>query len=372
MIFLLLLLLPTQLGIHFWPDWSHVQGIRVDYLSPTLYLADLIIISLMCITPRPPLKLRGGVRRTRVILITLIVLNIFFSLSPLVSIYKWLRVFEYYWLFKYIRDKYSIFSVQCSVALGGAIVWTSVLAWWQFFNQSSVGGFWYWLGERTFNIFTPNIAKVFLDLEIWDLGLVLRPYATFPHPNALAGWLLVAGLLVGGRSAIIAAITIPITFSRTVIVLSLLVLKKRLVILAIPLILFAVFIVGNSDSIPTRVNLAKLAVSTTGKYPAFGVGLGNFVQLTTRFQFQPVHNIYLLAMSELGLPLFIVLSVVIIKSLRYLLDIENWTLKIAILVIALTGMVDHYWLTLSQNQLLLTLVLAFAVKSNHGSDRGIY
>lgn len=262
------------------------------------------------------------------------------------------------------------------MALGGAIIWTSILAWWQFFNQSSVGGLWYWLGERTFNIFTPNIAKTpfLLDIGHWTLniGLLLRPYATFPHPNALAGWLLVAGLLVGGWPAVIAAITIPLTFSRTAIVLGIWAFKKHLSWFFAPLLIGALFIPGSPVSLSERVNLNRIAISTIGKYPAFGVGLGNFVQLTTRFQFQPVHNIYLLAISELGFPLFIVLSVVIIKSLRYLLNIEHSTLKIAILVIAITGLVDHYWLTLPQNQLLLTLVLAFAVKSNYGSNRGIY
>ena len=42
--YLLLLLLPTQLGKHFWPTFSYVLGTRVDYLSPTLYLTDIIIL----------------------------------------------------------------------------------------------------------------------------------------------------------------------------------------------------------------------------------------------------------------------------------------------------------------------------------------
>jgi hypothetical protein len=34
----------TQLGYHFWPLSSLVYGIRIDYLSPTLYFLDCLII----------------------------------------------------------------------------------------------------------------------------------------------------------------------------------------------------------------------------------------------------------------------------------------------------------------------------------------
>lgn len=42
--YLLILLLPTQLGYHFWPDFTSVLGLRIDYLSPTIYLTDLIVL----------------------------------------------------------------------------------------------------------------------------------------------------------------------------------------------------------------------------------------------------------------------------------------------------------------------------------------
>ena len=42
-----LCLLPTQLGKHFWPGWSLISGIRVDYLAPTIYLVDIIVIMMI-------------------------------------------------------------------------------------------------------------------------------------------------------------------------------------------------------------------------------------------------------------------------------------------------------------------------------------
>ena len=49
----------------------------------------------------------------------------------------------------------------------------------------------YFIGERTFTGQTPGIATVAL-----NGNLLLRPYGTFPHPNVLAGFLLVGILFV--------------------------------------------------------------------------------------------------------------------------------------------------------------------------------
>ena len=97
MIFLLILLLPSQLAYHFWPSWSLVYGIRVDYLSPTLYLTDLIILGLFLTS-----RLRV---RVPLFIIIFSVLNILISSFPLLTIYKWLRLLEYFWLFKYLTLK---------------------------------------------------------------------------------------------------------------------------------------------------------------------------------------------------------------------------------------------------------------------------
>src|SRR3972149_3010131 len=44
--FFLILLLPTQLGKHFFIPLSYLSGVRVDYLAPTVYLTDLIVVPL--------------------------------------------------------------------------------------------------------------------------------------------------------------------------------------------------------------------------------------------------------------------------------------------------------------------------------------
>src|SRR3989344_1107435 len=45
--FLVILLLPTQLGKHFWPGFTKVFSLPIDYLSPTIYLWDILVICLL-------------------------------------------------------------------------------------------------------------------------------------------------------------------------------------------------------------------------------------------------------------------------------------------------------------------------------------
>ena len=381
MIFLLLLLLPSQLAIHFWPSWSLINGIRVDYLSPTLYLTDLIILGLFLVS-----RLRI---RIPLPVIIFVILNILISSSPLVSLYKWFRVLEYYWLFKYLLLKID-FKFQKSFAqranLKFVILWTAALAWWQFFLQHSVGGLWTWLGERPLSVATPLIAKVsFLGQQL------MRPYATFPHPNALAGFLLISAILLyitpqpplklrGGAAAgvILALLTIPLTFSRTAIVLEIGILliwillkieNWKLKIAGAALLLassiyYLVSISGSVASLPDRLSLIHNSYLLIHKSPIVGVGLGAFIPAAATYQ--PVHNIYLLLASELGIPAFLVIGYL---ALENYLKIKSWKLKIAILVLATTGLVDHYWLTLHQNTLLLVILIAYAYSHRWGSQR---
>ncbi len=385
MIFLLLLFLPSQLAVHFWPSWSLINGIRVDYLSPTLYLTDVLIIFLM-ILKGPRVKVQGSI-------ILFVVLNAFFSVSPLVSLYKWVRVYEYYWLFKYLVSQKNQLLNLAPWTLSLSVLWTAILAWWQFFLQRSIGGFWYWLGERPLSISTPLIAKVSLAGQ-----LLMRPYATFPHPNALAGFLLVAGLIIlsitprpplnlrGGvqRTGVIywlavfaAFLTIPPTFSRTAIVLETLILLVYLrplilkIFLLISSLYYLVSITGSAVSIPDRLSLIQNSLLIIQKSPILGVGLGTFIPSTINYElitnsyiYQPVHNIYLLLASELGLPAVLIIGYFVIKNLFQIssrsANSPNSVFKfqIALAVVLATGALDHYWLTLHQNTLLLVVLLA--------------
>ena len=105
-----------------------------------------------------------------------------------------------------------------------------------------------------------------------------------------------------------------------------------------------------------RINLAKTAITMIKDNTVFGVGLKNF--LVKSGSLQPVHNIFLLAGSELG-----ILGVWgIWEILRRLKRANGWIWA----VVVITGMVDHYWVTLAQNMWLVTLVLSLQLETNVG------
>jgi len=69
-----------------------------------------------------------------------------------------------------------------------------------------------------------------------------------------------------------------------------------------------------------------------------------------------VHNILILAWSQIGtLGLFLLF---LFFSKNFVYKKINWIFKIILGVILISGMIDHYWLTLPQNWWLLVVVLS--------------
>lgn len=205
---LLLLFLPTQFGKHVWPSFSFVLGQRIDYLSPTLYVTDILVILLFIVWVIHTLSLRakrGNLMTLRIgeiasslamtkkiltfifLFFLFLTINISLSQSPLEALYGLLKLFEVGFLTYYIGNIHRTKLKILLFPLTFGIISESVLAIAQFFTQGSLGGILYYFGERTFTSVTPGIANASINGQ-----LLLRPYATFPHPNVLAGYLVIS------------------------------------------------------------------------------------------------------------------------------------------------------------------------------------
>lgn len=364
----LIFFLPTQLGKHFWFDFSYVLGLRLDYLSPTIYLTDILVLLILILwlfEKKINFKLNGYL----LFIIIYLLANCFLATNRWVAFYKFLRILELFFLGLFVAKKK--FTRQLlPAALSLAIIYSSLLAIGQFFCQSSLGGWFYWLGERYFNVSTPGIAKF-----SWQGRLFLRPYATFSHPNSLAGFLLVALILVIGKLGFwrwpvlaLAAAAIFLSFSRTVWLVGGLMMVFYFVLRRTNAARRALHSSSifwlTSASFWQRWDLIKAAWEMIKNKPFLGIGLGNFVVRLPDFSsaavlaywFQPVHNIFLLVAAETGLIGLMIFFGFIFKTLRH-------SFSPALLVILLTGLFDHYWLTLPQNQLLLAITLGLAWQS---------
>ncbi len=386
--YLLILLLPTQLGKHFWPDWSMVNGLRIDYLSPTIYLTDLLILGILGSWGMEKiLKLQApsfnmAFKKYGWVLFGAIFLlfNCFLAKNQPAAFYKLIKLGEFGLLGIYIaktRFSLNIFSLLLSVS----VVYSSFMAIFQFLNQASLSGVLWFLGERAFNAGTPGIAQT-----VFNGQLILRPYATFPHPNVLAGFLVIVLPLVLWTkprfwwfSFALGTLAIFLTMSRSawfVFGLELLAMsfyKKRWamgVIGAIGVIvsILGILIFSQPESFILRQDLNLAALKILMSSPLWGVGLNNFLVLLPNFYqpqgfirfFQPAHNIYFLVLAEIGAIGLIGVMWFLILTYRRLLNCSIVSLLIALSAILALGLFDHYFYTLQQGQIIFTLILGLA------------
>lgn len=199
--YLILLFIPTQFGRHFWPHFSYISGIRIDYLSPTIYFTDLLIVGLFgcwvykTISLFNKSKIRKNISNYLkfVVLVLFLLIGILFSSSPMAGLWGLLKLLEFLFLGFYIAKQINIKKewgkIIAIFSIG--IVMESFLAIAQYLNHGSIGAVFYFFGERAFSSQTPGIANASLNGE-----LVLRPYGTFSHPNVLAGYLVIGMILI--------------------------------------------------------------------------------------------------------------------------------------------------------------------------------
>jgi hypothetical protein len=382
LLFLFGVCLPVQLAYHVWPAYSVYHGLRVDFLSPTLFATDLLLLSILIIwlirRPRLPV-----ISPFLLSIVTIYVsLNIIFSSLPSLTALLFIRWLAYVLFIFYLYQNINALSSRLFSGLSVAIIWTCALSVAQFFLKSSVGSVLIWLGERPLSQVLPNVAKI----SLGNLGLFVRPYATFPHPNSLAGFLLVGSCLViyfSPRSRLtwlavtFAAITLPLTFSRPVVFLELVLfmyfvfkfpfscyLKIGLLLLFTIIGIFLLRL-PHPSSFDIRQSLNMFSLSLIASHPLIGVGLGSFIPSSNFQFFQPVHNIFLLTAVELGILPALMLIGLVIHLLKISLRKRELLFVFILAAICLTGLLDHYWLVLHQNQLLLLIVLSSILAAHH-------
>src|SRR3990167_5668102 len=95
--FLFLILLPTQLGKHFFIPLSYLSGVRVDYLAPTVYLTDLIVFLLAIFNLKSVLKFFDN--KKILIGLSLLFINALFSRLPVISFYWLIKIIEFLLIF---------------------------------------------------------------------------------------------------------------------------------------------------------------------------------------------------------------------------------------------------------------------------------
>lgn len=368
-----------------------VDGVIVNYLIPTISILDLgivLILFSLFIEKRVSFKWKGlSFIKLFIIFGTyLSLLSIFKGgfLSFLNSFRLLLYIFTFYSIVKNIKEILNQKALLCILTLSTLLVlFQGVLGFMQFRGGTSTGL--NFLGES--QVVSGMMGSSFLNL---DGDLYLRGYGTFPHPNVFAGWLIFNislgwylfenmnkrrdfSIFLMGLSSLFLVLTFSrIAFLVCSIIWIAFLIKvffssrkiKNYAFLGLISERISNLFTSGDTSWGDRVGLMKASFNMIKENILTGVGLGRFIpsmgdsvprSSNGILLLQPVHNIFLLLISEIGL-----IGLTLFNALLYFfLKNRKWGLRfvIGLVAIFIIGIFDHYLFTLPQGLIIFFLIL---------------
>jgi len=376
------------------------------YLCDFLFIFALIFWAVSAFRKQFTEKFTYGNSFLFILLVLFLILaeiSVVFSQEKVISILLLIRLGECLLLYFFTVNKVVTVNTVINVFIASVSL-QAFLAILQFLFHGSLGL--EFLGESLISPVTTGVAKIDLLNET-----IVRPYGTFPHSNLLAGYLVTSIFLTFYRVLNKEHIAFPLlflqigalvlTFSRAAFIALIIgwlvyisvkntkIPYKLIFLIVCSLILFVVIfnleelllnrvLFNDMTSLNDRVFYFNISKAMLVLMP-FGIGLGNFTLMMQDFtftklapwDFQPVHNIYLLIANEIGLPgLIIFLSLLIAFGVLIFIKMkkshnENKRFGVILLCILssylVIGLFDHYLFSLYQG-----LMLSFFIFSLSG------
>jgi O-antigen ligase len=327
------------------------------------------------------------------------------------SAYHLLKLFELLLLMYYIKNTYintsDFINFFFFIFISGLA--QSLFTLIQFIMQAPIGLS--ILGEYFGNITDPGVSTIIVNGE-----RIIRSYGTFPHPNVLAGFLLVSlisGFLLVSRGTkiiytfvscgtVIILIGLILTFSRTawlgagILIFSYIfysltfvkhsftkyLLVSLIVFCSIILIFFRPYLFSRASNVSEfnsavnyRISFNKFAYDLIKSNILLGVGVGDYIPTTLKtpslqpWQHQPAHNIFLHETAELGLTGLVAFLLIIFTAIRSTWNSKNKQIRFVLLLggfsIIIISLFDHYFVTIQQGQLIFFSFLGLMLAANN-------
>lgn len=380
----LLLFLPANLGYHFVSKSSYVHGILSDYLIPTLYLQDILVVILLALSF--PRWLPSKIDKYLVWFLFCVFLSVTISGFLISSIAGYFRLvlsvaFMLYVKSTYVwkKDKYFFLTV-----IGIGVFIFSMWGLLQWCKQGSLFNNYLFLGEQPYSVSTRGI-----NVENFFGKKVVPPYGTFRHPNVFAAYLciflfwIISG--VGKKKLLIfplitGLLTLFLTVSLFTWIIFLLgivficlngrIKQRKVHTFAMRLVVITLMFLPliplprNIREHPSYYRRRDLLVSSyhvIKENPLFGVGYQSSgavlemeaIQKRDFYFAQPVHNIFVLIWVEAGTFALFFLCLYLGNLIkRY----NDHILFLSVYQILLLGSFDHYFFSAHQAQYIMWLI----------------
>ncbi len=419
-----------RLIYHFTPGFDEYESVFIYFNDLLLILfLSLFAVYIRRKSKQGALKLKLSCQLIFLILfLALAAVSVIFASIKLLALYYFIRLafLSLMGVFVAILIKEKILSLGKILAvLASLSVFEGLVSFGQFYFQRSLGL--KFLGESVLEYSDPIVAHIWV-----GSAKLLRAYGTFPHSNILAAFLVIGILSFYYflakdvvlkiepikkverkilKEALLAAglffsvLGLVLSFSRsgwlallaaTVFVLLAGIINKEyrkkaafllVVLAALGLIMFFAFgwaiaprshLSIEEPSVAYRLDYDEVALILAESHP-FGVGLGNQVIAgisekvyqnlgLDELNWQPIHNIYLLALVELGVLGFIAF-LFFVGSLIFekIKDFKNWNLGTIIslaifLALLFLGLFDHYLWDLEPGRLMFWLAVGIMLE----------
>ncbi len=378
--------LPFQIYTIIWQPEIHLSGQSNEFTNAYIYLGDLLFMAsaVFFLFSREKFKLGDKVKLTMfaALMAVVILTNTVFPETWLVFRLIMLAV-VYLLIVNKVTSNNRIFkTLLLSVAM------QSIIAAVQYITQGSIGLD--FLGEP--NLASAGIAKIDMSMH----KQVIRSYGTMQHPNILGGFLAIAIILSGGfrkwkpliitcfagliftmsRSALLGLFVAGILFKLMNIKSVFRFVKNHAI--TVGATIAAILILGvfyhvaapfathlqSSYEIEQRLMLVNPSLDIIYENP-MGIGWQNFTNVIQDhldeklmpWEYQPIHNVYILATAELGMIGAIIMLFLLLYSI---LSSKNKKSLYALIALSVIGVFDHYWYSFYAPQVLAIILVATA------------
>ncbi len=405
LLYLIVFLIPLNLGKHFEFSDNYVNGLLVDYYIPTIYIQDLLIITLLI------LWLVKGLSYSRktpfylifslTVVFTFLLISSYINGNYLSTYINIGRLFLYTCLSLYVYtniEKISeITDVVKFLSVSSLIVGSIGILQW--LNQGSIFNNYLVLGEQPYTFSTVGVVRDSF------FGFTRVPaYGLFRHPNIFAAFLVVVTTLLinfiskslVSRKFYLVIITNIICliftlsyYSWFVLVFGFCVfyilkfkreLKAPMVVfsLLLTLLLQLLPLIGEMSfgsrifdiSIRRRSYMLGESFNVATEHPIFGAGLFQHIRYINNYSdaigdsrfIQPVHSILALVFADTG---FIVATILIFFFIHFMF--RNLSTSVSVVLLMLMAF-DHFFLTSHQALLLFLLTVVILLPYNFTNE----